>query len=161
MADVLEYSIFIVVNTHMCIIKSADGGRYTRFRHGTHEVRTQGHSNGDELREASRRQSSPGRSRVYTSGTTSAGGLRYLRSCRFWVWRGMQVRLGRRADAEVPRPVTVTDCPGPGCTVDVVFGQFSSVQFSTASPGSPVPTLRRVQRGLNGLSPGGARNVHV
>ena len=37
-------------------------GRHTRFRHGTHEVRTQGHSNGDELREASRRRVTPGRS---------------------------------------------------------------------------------------------------
>ena len=47
---------------------SADGGRHTRFRHGTHEVRTQGHSNGDELREALRRRCTPGRSRPGYSG---------------------------------------------------------------------------------------------
>ena len=33
---------------------SVDPGLHTRFQHGTHEVRTQGHSNGDELREALR-----------------------------------------------------------------------------------------------------------
>ena len=35
---------------------------------GTHEVRTQGHSNGDELREALRRRCTPGRSRPGYSG---------------------------------------------------------------------------------------------
>ena len=37
-------------------------------KHGTHEVRTQGHSNGDELSEASRRCYTPGRSRPGCSG---------------------------------------------------------------------------------------------
>ena len=35
---------------------------------GTHGVRTQGHSNGDELREALRRRCTPGRSRPGYSG---------------------------------------------------------------------------------------------
>ena len=45
---------------------SVDRGLHTRFQHGTHEVRTQGHSNGDELREALRRCCTPGRSRPIT-----------------------------------------------------------------------------------------------
>ena len=41
-------SFFIVVGDVALYKKgSVDGGRHTRFRHGTHEVRTQGHSDGE------------------------------------------------------------------------------------------------------------------
>ena len=47
---------------------SVDRGLHTRFQHGAHEVRTQGHSNGDELSEALRKCYTPGRSRPGYSG---------------------------------------------------------------------------------------------
>ena len=42
--------------------------RGSKIQHGTREVRAQGHSNGDELREALRRRCTPGRSRPGYSG---------------------------------------------------------------------------------------------
>jgi len=45
-----------------------DRGLHTRFQHSTHEVRSQGHSNSDECREALRRCCTPGRSYPGYSG---------------------------------------------------------------------------------------------